>query len=211
MARVRRVETRDRIVRSAARLFLTRSYHSVGIADLCTAADVRKGSFYHFFSSKTDLAKAVIDLHADELTRRLDQARDETPDETPDDDPAAWLRAIADAIGGIQDGFERRFGRIVGCPFGNLAAELSTTDEELRSHVAGVFARWETTLARAAREAAAGGALRDGVDPDLLAHMILAQAQGLIVLAKVSATPRTGISAGLRALIAANLRKGALT
>jgi TetR/AcrR family transcriptional regulator, transcriptional repressor for nem operon len=201
------METRDRIVRSAARLFLTRSYHSVGISDLCTAADVRKGSFYHFFPSKADLAKAVIDLHADELTRRLDQARDETPD----DDPAAWLRAIADAIGGIQDGFERRFGRIVGCPFGNLAAELSTTDEELRSHVAGVFARWEATLAQAAREAAAGGALRDGVEPDLLAHMILAQVQGLIVLAKVSATPRTGISAGLRALIAANLRKGALT
>jgi TetR/AcrR family transcriptional repressor of nem operon len=25
---------------------------------------VRKGSFYHYFSSKSDLAKAVVDLHA---------------------------------------------------------------------------------------------------------------------------------------------------
>jgi AcrR family transcriptional regulator len=56
--------TRERIVRSAARLFLTRSYATVGIADVCAAADVHKGSFYHFFPAKADLGRAVVDLHA---------------------------------------------------------------------------------------------------------------------------------------------------
>lgn len=197
------MDTRDRIVRSAARLFLTRSYRSVGIADLCTAADVRKGSFYHYFPSKTDLAKAVVDLHAEQLRRRLDDART--------DDPAATLLAVADAVGEIHDGFERRFGRVVGCPFGNLAAELSTTDDELRAHVAGVFAGWETTMARACHDAADRGVLRTDVDPDGLAHMILAQIQGLILLAKVSDAPSAGIAPGLRALITATLREGAPT
>src|SRR5262245_10941613 len=127
------METRDRIVRSAAKLFLTRSYQSVGVGDLCAVADVRKGSFYHFFPSKAALAKAVVDLHAGELERRL--AAD------PEGGPAARLVAVADAVSVIQHGFQRRFGRIVGCPFGNLAAELSTTDDELREHVAGVFTR----------------------------------------------------------------------
>jgi TetR/AcrR family transcriptional repressor of nem operon len=34
-------------VGTAARLFLERSYHDVGVEELCIAADVRKGSFYH--------------------------------------------------------------------------------------------------------------------------------------------------------------------
>ena len=48
-------------------MFLERSYQAVGVDELCQAADVRKGSFYHYFSSKSELAKAVIDLHAEGL------------------------------------------------------------------------------------------------------------------------------------------------
>jgi TetR/AcrR family transcriptional repressor of nem operon len=194
------METRDRIVRSAAKLFLTRSYQSVGIVDLCAVADVRKGSFYHFFASKAELAKAVVDLHAAELERRL-AAEDEAP--------TARLFAMADAVTAIQTGFEKRFGRIVGCPFGNLAAELSTTDDALREHVAAVFVRWEAKLAEACRYAAERGVLRDGVEPDRLAHQILAQVQGLILLAKVSGGPAAEIATGLRTLIAANVREDA--
>jgi len=193
------METRDRIVRSAARLFLTRSYQSVGVGDLCAAADVRKGSFYHFFPAKAALAKAVVDLHAGELERRLA--------EHDDGDPGARLLAVADAVTAIQTGFERRFGRVVGCPFGNLAAELSTTDDELREHVAGVFARWEARLAQACR--AAAPVLRDGVEPDRLAHLILAQIQGLILLAKVGNAPAEQISTSLRAMIASQLAEAA--
>jgi TetR/AcrR family transcriptional repressor of nem operon len=191
--------TRDRIVRSAARLFLTRSYTSVGIADVCAAADVRKGSFYHFFPAKADLGRAVIDLHAGEFERQLElrsgQARD----------AAGELLAVAVAVARVQEGFERRFGRIVGCPFGNLAAELATVETELGEHVAAVFGRWQERLAGACRRAAAAGVLRPGTDPDDLAHAILAQTQGLILLAKVRASPAGEIGAGLRAMIAAYL------
>jgi TetR/AcrR family transcriptional repressor of nem operon len=143
-----------------------------------------------------------VDLHAAELDRRLGQALA--------GGPAARLYAVADAIAMIQAGFEQRFGRIVGCPFGNLAAELSTTDEDLREHVAGVFARWEAALAQACRFAGERGALRDGVDPDRLAHMILAQAQGLILLAKVGGRPSGEIVEGLHALLAASIREGSI-
>jgi TetR/AcrR family transcriptional repressor of nem operon len=193
------VDTRDRIVRSAAKLFLTRSYQSVGVADLCAVADVRKGSFYHFFPSKAALAKAVVDLHAGEFERRLA--------EVGGDDPVARLYACAEAVSVVQSGFERRFGRIVGCPFGNLAAELSTTDDSLREHLAGVFARWEARLAEACRDAAAHGALREGVDPDRLAHQIIAQTQGLILLAKVTGGSAEEITEDMRTFIAANLRE----
>jgi TetR/AcrR family transcriptional repressor of nem operon len=196
------LSTRDRIVRSAARLFLTRSYATVGIADVCAEAGVHKGSFYHFFPAKADLGRAVVDLHAGYFERQLDLESGQAPG------PAQELLAVAVAVAHVQAGFEKRFGRIVGCPFGNLAAELATVETGLGEHVAGVFGRWQERLAGACRRAAAGGVLRPGTDPDQLAHAILAQTQGLILLAKVRASPADQIGAGLRAMISAYLTEG---
>ena len=171
-------DARERIVTTAARLFLERSYQGVGVDELCQAADVRKGSFYHYFPSKSELAKAVIDLHAEVFARRLSG--------TPGASPAQRLHAIPDAIGVIQTALEAQFGRAVGCPFGNFAAELSTTDDELRAHLAGVLGAMERHLASVCHGAATAGVLRDGVDPNRLAHALLAQYQGVILLAKVN-------------------------
>lgn len=134
---------------AAARLFLQRSYQAVGVDEICEAADARKGSFYYYFSSKCELAKAVVDLHAVTYASRLA--------DFADDDPVRRLRAIPDMIGAVQVDFESQFGRAVGCPFGNLAAELSTTDDALRAHIAGCFRLMEEGLAQLCRQASAQG------------------------------------------------------
>jgi TetR/AcrR family transcriptional repressor of nem operon len=190
------VNTRDRIVRSAARLFLSRSYTDVGVADLCAAADVRRGSFYHYFPSKADLAKAVVQFHATEFDRRMAEASERRLPGA-----GARLHAAADAVFAVQSGFESKFGRIVGCPFGNLAAELSTTDDDVRAHVATVFGNWEAQLAAICHEVAAEGELRPGLEPEGVAHAVLAQMQGLILLAKAHGTSARSIRDDLGALI----------
>jgi TetR/AcrR family transcriptional repressor of nem operon len=190
-------DARERIVRAAARLFLTRSYHAVGVEELCDAAGVRKGSFYHYFPSKSDVAKAVVDRHAEAFWMRLDDDQQATPSER--------LHAAAEAIGAIQMDFESRFGRAVGCPFGNLAAELATTDDDLRQHVAAVLAELERRLAAVCRQAAEQSLLRPGVDPDRLARALVAQYQGMILLAKVSVTSASELPPALHQLIDANL------
>jgi TetR/AcrR family transcriptional repressor of nem operon len=171
-------DARERIVSTAARLFLERSYQAVGVDELCQSADVRKGSFYHYFSSKSELGKAVIDLHAKVFEKQLSSSDATTPSQK--------LHEIPDAIGAIQSALEAQFGRAVGCPFGNFAAELSTTDDNLRRHLAGTLAAMERHLAAVCHDAAAAGALRPGTDPDRLAHALLAQYQGIILLAKLN-------------------------
>ncbi len=185
----RRSDARERIVATAARLFLERSYQAVGIDELCRSADVRKGSFYHFFPSKSELAKAVIDLHADAFGRRLASSLTMSP--------AQKLHAIPDAIGRIQSAFEAQFGRAVGCPFGNFAAELSTSDDDVRAHLATTLGAMEHHLAATCREAADAGILRQGTDPDRLAHALLAQYQGIILLAKLNDSGVAGLAPAL--------------
>ena len=75
-------DARERLIEEASRLFHQRSYEGVGVQELCDAAEIHKGSFYHFFKSKDELAAAVIDAYwvaiRDELlTPAL--ARDLTP------------------------------------------------------------------------------------------------------------------------------------
>jgi TetR/AcrR family transcriptional regulator, transcriptional repressor for nem operon len=202
---VRSGDARERLLRTAARLFLARSYHAVGVDELCAAADVRKGSFYYFFRSKSELAKAVIDRHALALWDRLDEAG------VVGDDPCATARlhAVADAVGAIQASFERQFGTVVGCPFGNLAAELATTEDALHDHLAAVFADWEGRLAAIWREAAEQHALRPGADPDLLARMMIAQFQGMILLAKTGRSTAAEIPAALHEVIDSHLMESA--
>jgi TetR/AcrR family transcriptional regulator, transcriptional repressor for nem operon len=189
-------DARERIVRAGAKLFLERSYHGVGIDEICAAADVRKGSFYYHFASKADLGKAVIDHHAAAFLGTLGEVSGT---------PVERLHAVADAIGATQTALEGHFGRVVGCPFGNLAAELATTDEELRVHVAAVFDAMERGIAGAARDAADAGLLRPGVDPAWLARTLVAQYQGAVLLAKVSAGGVDDLAPALHRVIDANL------
>jgi len=52
--------TRDRIMEAARPLFWRYGYMGVSVDAICAAADVRKGSFYHAFTSKEELFVATI-------------------------------------------------------------------------------------------------------------------------------------------------------
>ena len=54
-------ETRQRIIDTARELISARSYHAVGVAEICRQAGAQKGSFYHYFPSKRALALTALD------------------------------------------------------------------------------------------------------------------------------------------------------
>ena len=55
------IDTRQRLLDAAGELIHASSYREVGVQQICDRAGVRKGSFYHFFPSKRDLALASLD------------------------------------------------------------------------------------------------------------------------------------------------------
>ena len=57
----RKSNAKERLINSAIELIGTRSYNSVGVQEICEHAGVKKGSFYHFFPSKSDLTVAALD------------------------------------------------------------------------------------------------------------------------------------------------------
>lgn len=55
------IDTKEFIVESAYRLFLTKSYEAVSISDICKEVGFTKGALYHHFRNKEELFMAVID------------------------------------------------------------------------------------------------------------------------------------------------------
>src|SRR6478735_1358436 len=100
-------DARERILAAGAELFGRRSYASIGVAEICAAAGVPKGSFYYFFPSKQALALEVVQR----------------------------LRDLFVATAEMQNEALKGTGAVVGCLFGNLALEVSEQDDPVRARL----------------------------------------------------------------------------
>jgi TetR/AcrR family transcriptional regulator, transcriptional repressor for nem operon len=52
---------RNRLLSAASRIVLQKGYHATSVDELCAAAGVTKGAFFHHFRSKEDLAVAAAE------------------------------------------------------------------------------------------------------------------------------------------------------
>ena len=77
--------TRDRILKSAARLFAERGYYETGIGDIATEAGIGRPSFYYYFDDKEKAARALFDSFADRIYAAADRIVSGLP---ADDAPA---------------------------------------------------------------------------------------------------------------------------
>jgi TetR/AcrR family transcriptional repressor of nem operon len=176
-------DTKDRILATARELFHGRSYADVGIKEICTLANVQKGSFYHFFPSKRDLAMAVIDDMADEWAYGfVAEAFDEA---LP---PIERLDYMVDAVYFWQKAAKSLEGRMPGCLFGNLALEISTRDEVIRARINAIFTKASDRFHQALEQAVEHGDIPP-LDTQATATAMLAYLEGVILLAKTRNDP----------------------
>ncbi|MCU7815732.1 MAG: TetR/AcrR family transcriptional regulator [Candidatus Thiodiazotropha sp. (ex Rostrolucina anterorostrata)] len=176
-------DTKDRILATARELFHGRSYADVGIKEICTLAKVQKGSFYHFFPSKQELAMAVIDDMSDDWAHGfVAEAFDEA---LP---PIERLDYMVDAVYYWQKAAKNAEGRMPGCLFGNLALEVSTRDEVLRARLNAVFEKASARFHEALEQAVELGEMPP-LDTAATATAMLAYLEGVILLAKTRNDP----------------------
>jgi len=176
-------DTRSRILATARDMFHSRSYADVGIQEICEGAKVQKGSFYHFFPSKRDLALAVIDNMADEWAHGfVAEAFDQN---LP---PVERLDYMIDAAYYWQKSSSDVEGRMPGCLFGNLALEMSTRDDVMRARLNAVFDKARDKFRATLDEAVQTGAMA-AMDTEATATAMLAYLEGIILLAKTRNNP----------------------
>jgi len=177
-------DTQQRILDSARELIFARSYADVGVADICEHAGVKKGSFYHFYPSKQALTLAVLDAQFIDIKEKLiDEAFAE------DLPPLARLERFAELAYRFQKQVSKETGQVLGCPFGNLANELSTQDELIRERLQQTFGKLQMLFSGVLQTAQQRGELAAQVDAAATAQAMLAYFEGVLLLAKNQNNP----------------------
>ncbi|MFE2881164.1 TetR/AcrR family transcriptional regulator [Streptomyces sp. NPDC059272] len=171
----------EKILAAGRSLFEARGYSALGVAEICKAAGVPKGSFYYFYASKEALALAVVDEHwADqrrEWTRILGAGCDGPQ-------PLDRLRRLFEETEAGQHAVQQGRGTVPGCLFGNLSLEMSNQTEAVRARLQEIFDAQVEMVAAVVDEARERGQVTVG-DSREAARSVVAQLEGQVLFAKL--------------------------
>ena len=171
---------REKIIAVGVEIVAVSGFNATGIDAILKAAGVPKGSFYHHFGTKENFGIEVINLFAENYTKKLHDYLD--------DEALAPLQRIRRYLEEsiertVQDNFSK------GCLIGNLGQELAAQSERFRCRLEEVFHDWLGLFAKCLHEAQQAGELNPGLDPQSLAGFLLSGWEGAILRAKVMRSP----------------------
>ncbi|SNT54572.1 TetR/AcrR family transcriptional regulator, transcriptional repressor for nem operon [Asanoa hainanensis] len=176
-------DARNKILEAAKVLIEQRGYSALGVAEICAAAGVPKGSFYYFFESKQALALTVIDEHWAAQRAEWEAVLN------ADASPLRRLHDLFEVTEEVQRVAQQRSGVVVGCMFGNLALELSNQAPEIRERLQAIFDAQIELIEAVVTQAKDLGEAGPAVDSREAARSIVAQIEGRVLLAKLLNDP----------------------
>jgi TetR/AcrR family transcriptional regulator, transcriptional repressor for nem operon len=171
-------DMKERLTDAAMDLIWENSYGSTSVDAICERAGAKKGSFYYFFKSKSELAAAAIE--ADWTKRRKDMDAIFSPTVPPLDRLERYFEFIYEHLAERQ----KKCGATLGCPLLALGSEVSTQDQVLRDTVERILDRKVKYFESAIRDAHAQG-LIVAPDPEAKARGLFACFQGTMTHARI--------------------------
>ena len=166
---------REKLIASATELIRRNGYVATTVNEICAAAGVTKGAFFHHFASKEALAETCLDLWRQQFAELL---------------AGAPFQSVADPVERLvaaMDFFIRLFSNpqaVKSCLAGTVAQETSESNPVLRKGAQACFTSGEERF----RELldAACRAEKSKVDTASLAKLWIATLQGSFLLCKAS-------------------------
>jgi AcrR family transcriptional regulator len=167
------MDSRQLLVDTMSELMWERGYADTSPRDVRERSGVGQGSMYHHFPTKRDLALAALERNVADLL------------------PAASeLDGPGDPMARIEAYLMRPRAALKGCKVGRMTQDPQVRDDPvLLAPVARAFAQVHVSWVKVLREAVAARELRDDLDPELLAHTLMAVLQGGYVLAIAQQDP----------------------
>ena len=176
--------SRTRLLDAALQTFRTKGYAATTVDDVCAAAGLSKGSFFHHFKGKEALAIAAAE-HWNAVTGGLFAEAPYHQLADPRDRVLGYLDLRASLLTGALPDFT--------CLLGTMVQETFETHPAIRDACRYGIEGHARTVAADIAEAKAKYAPDADWDPDDLALYTQAVLQGAFILAKATQDPRTAV------------------
>jgi TetR/AcrR family transcriptional repressor of nem operon len=175
---------RSKLLDVAVRVVREKGYNATTVDELCAAADVTKGAFFHHFKSKEDMAVAAADHWSANTAELFSQAAyHDRPD--PLDRVLAYIDMRVDLISGAVPEFT--------CFAGTLTQEVFLTHPAIRQACYGSIFGHARTLEEDLAEAIEKYQPHGGLTARSLATHTQAVVQGAFIVAKAADDPELAI------------------
>ena len=171
--------SKERLLETALSLIWVSGYACVSVDEICRRTDIRKGSLYHYFPSKSDLAVAALIYHWRGIQPTLDHIF------SPQVPGIDRLANFCEYTYTTQLEKAAEFGRVCGCVFTSIGSEQCGHNEQLRHAAIEIMQRHKKYL-----EFAIKGAREEGVinvkDIGTKVDELFAYYLGVLTLARIS-------------------------
>ena len=169
---------KERLMDAATDLMWQNSYAATSVDAICERAGAKKGSFYYFFKSKSELAAVALEACWNKKRAEMDSIF------SPTVPPLERFDRYFDFVYDRLDDVQKKCGSILGCPFISVGSEVSTQDQIVRQAIDRIMDRKLQFFVSAVRDAASRG-LIDAPDPEAKARALFACYQGTVAQARI--------------------------
>jgi AcrR family transcriptional regulator len=164
----RGVTTKEKILVEAELLFAHTGYDSTGVAEICQAAKISKGAFYHHFPSKHAVFLELLEKWLSVLDVEMEGIRKKS-----EDVPQGLIAMTA------------MVSKVLSAGRGRLPMFLeywlqSSRDPEIWKETVAPYRRYQQLFAEIIREGIKEGSI-ENIDPDIVAKTIVSLALGIIL------------------------------
>ena len=169
---------KERLMDAAMDLIWHNSYGTTSVDAICERAGAKKGSFYYFFKSKSELAAAALEAEWNKKRAQMDAIF--SPTVPPLERFDRYFDYVHDRLAEVQE----KCGSILGCPFMSIGSEVSTQDQIVRETVDRIMDTKLNYFISTVRDAQAQGMI-DAPDPVAKAKALFSCYQGTMAQARI--------------------------
>lgn len=190
--------SKEKVIDSAQKLFHLNGFQNTSIDDILKSTGVTKSNLYYHFKSKEELGLLVLEKRIREYENKFFSDTLENNSISPE----KRLKKYYKKVTAYHENLECKNG----CPFGNLALEMSTTNEKFRSRLSEFFNHWQKVIEKCITEGVHLKEFRSDISPKIISQLILSHLEGAILMAKThrSISPLSSGSKTIMKLIQPN-------
>lgn len=161
-------ETRNHILEAATDLFSKSGYDATGVAEICQAAGVSKGAFYHHFSTKQALFISLLNSYLSGIDSGFNLMRQENRD------VPQIIAQMAELAGSL---FQTAH---IHLPIFLEFWTQANHDPQVWEAAIAPYRRYQSYFARMIQEGRDEGTIKP-IDPQLASRVLVALAVGLLM------------------------------